>query len=112
MPRTQPGEVWMVDLGLVGKVRPCLVMSDYPADNELALLVVVPPTTALRANRWEFALPKPFLAQGAFHLQQIQAVPITRLERKIGLLAGAEFQNLKAALVQLLDLVPAPRLPS
>ena len=49
----------MVDLGLVGKVRPCLVLSDYPADNELALLVVVPHTTALRANRWEFPLAKP-----------------------------------------------------
>ena len=107
MPRTQPGGVWIVDLGLVGKVRPCLVLSDYPADNELALVVVVPHTTALRANRWEFPLPRPFLAQGAFHLQQIQVVPITRLERKLGLLTGAEFQNLKDALVQLLALVPA-----
>ena len=106
MPRTQPGEVWMVDLGLVGKVRPCLVLSDYPADNELALLVVVPHTTALRANRWEFPLPKPFLAQGAFHLQQIQSVHITRLERKLGLLTGGEFQDLKNALVRLLALAP------
>jgi len=107
MPRTLPGEVWMVDLGLVGKIRPCLVLSDYPADNELALLVVVPHTTALRSNRWELPLPKPFLTQGAFHLQQIQAVPITRLERKLGLLTAAEFQNLKETLVRLLHLVPA-----
>ena len=107
MPRTQPGEVWMVDLGLVGKVRPCLVLSDYPADNELALLVVVPHTTALRANRWEFPLSKPFLALGAFHLQQIQSVPITRLERKLGLLTGSGFQKFKDTLVQLLHLVPA-----
>ena len=106
MPRTHPGEVWMVDLGLVGKVRPCLVLSDYPADNELALLVVVPHTTAVRANRWEFPLPKSFLSQGAFHLQQIQAVPITRLERRLGLLTETEFQRLKGALVQILNLVP------
>ncbi len=51
MPRTQPGEVWMVDLGLVAKTRPCVVLSDFPADDELALVVVVPHTTALRGNR-------------------------------------------------------------
>ena len=28
------GEIWRVDLGLTAKVRPCLVMSDYPADDE------------------------------------------------------------------------------
>lgn len=106
MPRTEPGEVWMVDLGLAGKIRPCLVLSHYPAENELALLIVVPHTTALRSNRWEFSLPKPFLAPGAFHLQQIQAVPITRLERKLGLLTAVEFQALKDALIRLLALVP------
>jgi mRNA-degrading endonuclease toxin of MazEF toxin-antitoxin module len=36
MPRLQPGEVWPVDLGLTAKVRPCLILSDYPADDELA----------------------------------------------------------------------------
>jgi mRNA-degrading endonuclease toxin of MazEF toxin-antitoxin module len=72
----------------------------------LALLVVIPHTTALRANRWEFQVPKAFLATGAFHLQQIQAVPITRLERKLGLLSNVELQDLKNALVQQLRLLP------
>ena len=40
-----PGEVWIVNLGLAAKIRPCLVLSDYPADDELALLIVVPHTT-------------------------------------------------------------------
>jgi hypothetical protein len=40
---------------------PVLILSDYPADDELALLVVIPHTTAVRGNRWEFSLPKPFL---------------------------------------------------
>lgn len=51
MPVTSPGEVWLVDLGFAAKVRPCLVLSGYPADNELALLVIVPHTTAVRGNR-------------------------------------------------------------
>ena len=45
-------EVRMIDLGMVAKVRPCLLLTDYPADNELALVTVLPHTTALRGHRW------------------------------------------------------------
>ena len=72
MARPASGEVWMIDLGLAAKVRPCLILSDYPGPEELALIVIVPHTPALRGNRWEFSLPKPFLKPGAFHLQQVQ----------------------------------------
>ena len=84
MPRANPGEVWIVNLGLAAKVRPGLVLSDFSADDELSLLIVVPHTTAVRDNRWELSIPKPFLKPGVFHLQQLQSVPIVRLERKIG----------------------------
>ncbi len=39
MKRTLPGEIWRVDFGLAAKVRPALVLSDFPDDNELALLL-------------------------------------------------------------------------
>jgi len=32
----------MVDLGMIAKVRPCLLLTDYPADDELALISVLP----------------------------------------------------------------------
>jgi mRNA interferase MazF len=76
MPRPSAGEVWRVDLGLAAKVRPCLILSDYPADDELALVVVVPHTTSVRGNRWELAISKPFLESGVFHLQQVQPVSV------------------------------------
>ena len=60
MKRTLPGEIWRVDLGLAAKVRPALVLSDYPRDDELALLVIIPHTTALRGSRWEFPTTKDF----------------------------------------------------
>ena len=104
MPRTQPGEVWLVDLGLVAKTRPCLVLSDYPTEDELALLVIIPHTTALRQNRWKLPIAKPFLKPGACHLQQIQAVPIVRLERKLGVLTSHELQQVRNRLVELLNL--------
>ena len=104
MPTTQPGEVWIVDLGIVAKTRPCLLLSDFPADDELALLLVVPHTTSTRNNRWELVIPKRFLKPGAFHLQQIQHVPVIRLERKLGSLTPDEFRTVKTTLTSLLKL--------
>ena len=40
-------------MGIAGKVRPCLLLTDYPADDELAMVTVLPHTTALKGNRWE-----------------------------------------------------------
>jgi mRNA interferase MazF len=101
-----PGEIWMVDLGYTAKVRPCLLLSEYPSDEELALVVIVPHTTAVRGNRWEFAVSLPFLRPGVFHLQQIQPVSLARLERKLGLLPPAEMARLRQALIRVLGLQP------
>jgi mRNA interferase MazF len=103
MPKPAPGEIWRVDLGLTAKVRPCLVMSDYPAQEELAL-ALVPHTTAIRGNRWEFTCTKSFLKPGVFHLQQIQPVSLSRLETKLGALTTDEFRMLGNQLAMLLKL--------
>ena len=108
MAKPQPGEVWLVDLGLAAKVRPCLVLSDYPADDELALVIVTPHTTAIRGNRWELAIPKRFLKPGAFHLQQLQPVSLARLEKKLGSLTDAELQIVRSTIIRLLNLIPNP----
>ncbi len=102
--RTQPGEIWLVDLGITAKVRPCVLLSDYPADDELALLLIIPHTTSVRGNRWELAIPLPFLREGAFHLQQIQPVSLARLERKLGEMPPAQLADLRAAILRLLRL--------
>ncbi|HVU08299.1 MAG TPA: type II toxin-antitoxin system PemK/MazF family toxin [Verrucomicrobiae bacterium] len=104
MKRTLPGEIWRVDLGLAAKVRPALILSDYPDDDELALLVVIPHTTAIRGNRWELKIQKPFLQNGVFHLQQIQPISLARFDAKLGVLTADEFKKVKATLVQLLNL--------
>lgn len=107
MPRANPGEVWIVDLGLAAKIRPCLILSDYPKDDELALIVIVPHTTAVRNNRWEVSITKKFLKEGAFHLQQLQSVPIVRLQKRIGELTELEIGSVRSKLGELLHLAPA-----
>lgn len=90
MPLPRRGEVWWVDLGLAAKVRPCLLLTDYPTGDDLMLVTVIPHTTALRGLPWELVIPKPFFKSGAFHLQQVQSVPVVRLERCLGALTEAE----------------------
>jgi mRNA interferase MazF len=97
------GDVWLVDLGMAAKVRPCLLLTDYPADDELALVTLVAHTTALRGNRWELSIPKPFLKEGAFHLQQIQSVTLTRLVRRLGRLSDEEWSRVLETLSQRLS---------
>ena len=89
------GEVRLTDMGIAGKVRPCLLLTDHPAEEELALITVVPHTTALRGNRWEVVLPKPFLKPGAFHLQQIQSLSVAPLVRRLGSLTQSEMETLE-----------------
>ena len=89
---------------MAAKVRPALVMSDFPADEELALLVVIPHTTAVRGNQWELVIPLPYLKPGAFHLQQIQPMPLARFDVRLGVLSPSEFVNVKQSLIRLLHL--------
>jgi mRNA interferase MazF len=104
MAKPAAGEVWQVDLGLAAKVRPCLVLSDYPRDDELALMLIVPHTTAIRSNRWEFQISKPFLKLGVFHLQQLQPVSLSKLVSRLGNLSAEEFRGVGKAIIQVLNL--------
>ena len=98
------GEIWQVDMGIAGKVRPCLLLTDYPANDELALVTVIPHTTALRGNEWEVAIPKPFLKAGAFHIQQVQSISLPKLMRRLGSLTNEEWNLIAVKLSKRLGL--------
>jgi mRNA interferase MazF len=100
MPAINRGEVWQVDFGMAAKVRPALLLTGNPADDELDLVTVLLHTTSLRGNRWELSIPKPFLKPGAFHLQQIQSVSTVKLERKLGVLNETEMNQVLDALAE------------
>src|SRR5438067_12907243 len=93
-----PSEVWMVDLGMAAKVRPALLLTGNPAADELDLVTVLLHTTALRGNRWELNIAKPFLKPGVFHLQQVQTVYTIKLERRLSTLTDEEMKRLRSAL--------------
>jgi mRNA interferase MazF len=98
------GEIWQVDMGIAGKVRPCLLLTDYPANDELALVTVIPHTTALRGNEWEVAIPKPFLKAGAFHIQQVQSISLPKLMRRLEALTNEEWNLIAVKISERLGL--------
>jgi mRNA interferase MazF len=86
----QRGEVWLVDLGMAAKVRPCLVLSIPSLEQDRALTTLVPHTTSTRKSRFEVPLELRFLRMGAFDAQNIITIPTVKLLRKIGTLSNSE----------------------
>jgi mRNA interferase MazF len=95
MPAAKPGEIWIVDLGMAAKVRPCLILTPPPRGDELNTFTVVAHATAIRGSRWELQIPKPYLEdEGAFDVQRIATVASVKLERKLGELSHEELDSI------------------
>jgi mRNA interferase MazF len=94
------GEVWQVDFGIVQKVRPALVISIPFSDLDRALIGVIPHTTAVRGSQFEVAFQTPFLSQGAFLVQGIQALPPKYFLRCLGRLNAEQIKRVENALLK------------
>ena len=93
------GEVWIVDLGIVAKIRPCLVLS-IPSDdeNDRVLTTLVPHTTSTRQSRFEIVIRTPFLKEVAFDTQNIITIPTVKLVRKLGQLTADQLIDCRSTL--------------
>jgi mRNA interferase MazF len=92
------GEIWMIDLGLAAKIRPCLILSVPFADNERALVSYVPRTTQQRSGRFEVEHNSPQFKPGAFDTQNIGSVPPARLDRFLATVNDHTLEQVEAAL--------------
>jgi mRNA interferase MazF len=84
MPTPRRGEVWLVDLGMVAKTRPCVALSVKVGPQDRVLVTLVPHTTSTRGSQFEVVLPAPFLREGAFDAQGLVTVPQATLIRQLG----------------------------
>ena len=94
------GEVWQFDLGMAAKVRPVLVVSVPYAENDRALITIVPHSTSVRGSQFEVPVHAPFLKPGAFLVQNVATYPNVRAMRKLGVLRTSEFQRVFDALLR------------
>ena len=82
-PRARRGEIWLVDLGMVQKTRPVLVMSIAFLDHERAVVSYVPRTTSVRNTRFEVEHLGRGFQPGVFDAQGIDSVPAVKLLRNL-----------------------------
>ena len=103
--KTPPrGEVWLVDLGMTAKVRPCLVLSVPTASDDRSIVTLVPHTTSVRGSRFEVVVPVRFLKPGAFDAQGLVTVPVAWLVRKVGSLTIAQMLPIETAVCRWLGI--------
>lgn len=106
--RTVPraGEVWFVDLGMIGKPRYVLVMAAR-TDARLALASVVLITKQFEDTPYEVTLPRvPWLQEQSYiNVQSIQPVKFTEFVRKTaGKFDAHVINDIEAALKRWLKL--------
>lgn len=99
MSRLDRGEVWLVDLGYVAKVRPCLIISIPALDRDRALTTLIPHTTSLRGSRFEVQVNVRFLREGVFDVQNIITIPQAKLLRKLGSLTPEQMAEVEKILL-------------
>ncbi len=102
----QAGEVWFVDLGMVGKPRFALVLAAQ-TDARLALASVVLITRQFEDTPYEVTLPRvPWLRQESYiNVQSIQPVKFTEFIRKApGKFDASVISEVEAALKRWLKL--------
>lgn len=108
-PDPHRGEVWIIDTGWQGKVRPCLVLSVGGADQDRDLVTYIPRTTSVRGSQFEVAIEADFFEQiGVLDVQGIGTIARPKLRRPIGELTPVQIAEVEASLCRWLGLrVPA-----
>lgn len=104
MPKHNRGEVWLVDLGMVAKVRPCLVISTLARVEDRALVTVVIHTTSIRGSRFEISIRTRFLDTGVFDAQSLVTVSEAKFLRKLGNLQPEQLSMVEDVVRQWLKL--------
>jgi mRNA interferase MazF len=100
----QRGEIWLVDLGMVAKVRPVLILSIAFVGQERSLVTFVPRTTSVRGTRFEVPHAARGFDAGAFDTQGIATVPTVQLVRRLAVIDGQTLTQIEVAVKHWLGL--------
>jgi len=96
------GEVWLVDMGMVAKTRPAIVLIADQLNAPRSLVIHIPITRQNRGSELEIPLGHlRFLdPESVANVQAIGSLPSARFERRLGLVPEADLKKVKAALLK------------
>ena len=96
------GEVWLVDMGMVAKTRPAIVLLADNLNVLRSLVIHIPITRQNCGSELELPLGHlPFLdSESVANVQAIGPLPIVRFEKRIGVLPETDLKSLKRALLK------------
>ena len=102
----KPGEVYLVDLGMAGKVRPVVIVTREDANAPRALSVTVPLTSQNRGSQYEVQMPRvPWLKHQSFaNVQAMAAYEHHEFLERRGRFEQPALEKIKDALRWALDL--------
>jgi mRNA interferase MazF len=100
------GDVFIVDLGFEGKVRPVVIISREDPDAPRALSIVVPLTSQSRGSRYEVKMPRiPWLnLQSYANVQAIGSVGNHELKDRRGRFENSVVEQIRVSIRWALDL--------
>ena len=100
------GDVVSVDLGMMAKTRPCVVISVSQPDRQRNMSVVVPMTTEIRGGECEIPFPKPawLRQESVINVLGIAGVDNARIERRLAAFPADKLAEVEAALKRVLGL--------
>ena len=98
------GDIVLVDLGMVAKVRPCLVLCGNP-DSERTVSIIAPLTSEIRGGESEVSFPKPpWLAKPCVvNLSGLGSVERHRIQRRLEPFPPNSFEEAKKALARMFE---------
>jgi mRNA interferase MazF len=102
----KPGEVYLVDLGMTGKVRPVVILAREDPNAPRALSVTVPLTTQNRGSQYEVPMPRvSWLKHQSFaNVQALAAYEHHEFIERRGRFDSHAMANIKSAVRWALDL--------
>ena len=105
----EAGDIVLVDLGMVAKVRPCLVLCANP-DSARTVSLIAPLTTEVRGGESEIPFSKPpWLAKPCVvNLSGLGSVERHRIQRRLGPFPPERFEEAKKVIARMFALEHQP----
>lgn len=90
----------MADMGMMGKVRPVIILMDDQIETPRSLIIQIPVTSQNRGSEFEVPLGHLRFLQNesVANVQAIGVLPDARFERRLGVLPADDLLKVKLAL--------------